>query len=398
MNLYQATVFLYALFAFPYYLYRYGFRGIKTYFQRWRLPKKTIDGCYWVHAVSLGEVKLALSYIALLKRNAPDTPIALSTSTPTGFKLAQKHEDITSFMFPFDLLFLQRRVIERLNPKHFFITEGDLWFGLIHLLSQKKIPISVINGKMSMSSYKMYRRFRNFTEDYFSQFYAVSAQTPFDCWAFRHLGVAKERIQRFDNLKLQSLRLQLTITKKTRPFILSLVSTHPHEEQLLLDALYPLFLQESQLQIIVIPRHPERFSSVDGLLKKYYALSSNNRSSTRSRLHLWDKMGQLDKVYALSSIAIIGGSYVAVGGHNITEPLPFQTIPVTGPYMHKQRSMLKWALDKKVIKQCSLEELPTLIKCYMNCSDSLTGMQEQILNVLGSHQYPEQELLSFSLK
>lgn len=399
MYLYQFTLFVYALCAFPYYIWRYGMAGIHIYLKRWRLPKVNASNCYWVHAVSLGEVKVALGFISMLKEKDPHCPIVLSTTTQTGYHLAEKHgSELTPILLPFDLMFLQRRLINKVNPRRFFFIEGDLWFSLITLLNQHRVPIAIINAKMSMRSYRSYRFFGKYVSTCFSSIQSISAQTPFDCWAYNQLGSFKCNIKHFDNVKLHALQATPLIAKKRTPFIVSLVSTHPREEKLLLDALYPLFLEDNRLQLIIAPRHPERFSSVYSLLQSYYISASNTSSCMRSRMHLWDVMGQLNKVYAWSSICIIGGSFVPIGGHNIIEPLPYQALPFVGPHMNKQRSLLRWARNNAIVKQCNIKELPTFVKCYMQSSKSLVNMQQRIADVLQDYSYPKQELVSFSLK
>lgn len=339
---------------------------------RFQLPKiKRKKGTlFWIHAVSVGESKAAVPLIRELQKRNPKSQFVISTGTCTGLSEAKRSlPDLDShFRLPIDATWLMKPLVENLNPTHFFLIETDIWPNLLYSLKKNGTSSHLVSAKMSEKSFRRYKLFPAFAKSQMSYFDDICLQSEEyrKCFAPYYKG----KLSVTGNLKWDSIAIE-TPKNQNKKLTITLGSTHPGEEKLLLES-----LKNVPAKIYVVPRHPERFPEVAAIVKEY------------PNALLIDKMGVLCSYYAESDIAIVGGSFLpGVGGHNIFEPLAYGTPVIFGPHMWSQKEMTRLALESEAGAQCIAQELPETIEKMMGRGaagqkllQSLQGAAQKTLN------------------
>lgn len=342
----------------------------KSFFKRFGMGVPKIDKkgkpLYLFHAVSMGEVLAAKPVIDQLKKEIPGFTFVVSTTTETGQERAKSlfPEAAAIIYWPFDFYFSVKRVFRRINPNYLILTEGDFWFGALTEAKRRNVQVSVINGKISESSSKRFAMFPAFSKKMFGLIDLYCVQSPLFASRFERLGVPKSLIVVTGNVKadvetrilgasdLAALKERFGIDKDD--FIVVAGSTHSPEEDLIVQSL------PEKAKLILVPRHPERFSAVYSLLCQkgisVARLSQLTESSSlkQNRVLLIDTMGLLIQCYQVADVAIVAGSFTEkVGGHNIVEPAQYGVPTLVGPYMFSQSALFESAKDMDAIIQVS---------------------------------------------
>lgn len=349
------------------------YRGILLLRLGFRFPDIVVDfnkENFWVHAVSLGEVKAAGAFIESLKKEYPEKRIYLSTLTQTGFLEAKKIPGIVSFILPGDLVipFLMKKI----QPETLFLVEGDIWPNMV--MSAKRVI--VINGKISQRTVTALR-YAPFLKRLLLEpicFWCVQSNLYAD--RLKQLGVAQEKIHVTGDIKI-SMRIA-----EDPPFFkrgVLLVSSHPHEENLFLES-----LDQRGEFLMIAPRHPARFDEVEHLLRSRnipYVCSKNISIANLEkkqleamflqqavRVLLINEIGKLPSYFKAAICTVVGGSFFpGVGGHNLIEPLLYGSFPLYGPF-----------IDKQLHLKALLHEWGLHFECNSN------NLQEKVLEILGN--------------
>lgn len=317
----------------------------------------------WVHAVSVGEVLACIPFLKALKKEFPSKKIVLSTTTYTGRKIAEERfaEADRLMYMPLDTGLCIKRAITSLKPELFISAETELWPALFYTLKEAGSRIVILNGRISNTSYKGYKRIRFIMRKVLANVDYHFMQTKKDAERIIEIGAARSRVGVMGNLKFD-----IEMDESGPPGwqdhikgdVFLAASTHKGEEEIILDA-YELTRdgaetkdvrqQASGLTLIIAPRHPERFDEVAAMLEKR-GLSYIRRSKIAQLLAAADKepqetdtifpeiilldtMGELSRVFSSVTIAFIGGSLVPTGGHNILEPAYYSKPIIFGPHM-----------------------------------------------------------------
>jgi 3-deoxy-D-manno-octulosonic-acid transferase len=308
-----------------------------------RLPDVEAGGI-WLQAVSVGEVEVARRLLEELDKRGESVPLLLSATTATGLALARRSmaDRLPVIPCPLDLSAAVSRVLEHARPGLVVLVETELWPELIHQTRQRGIRLAVVNGRISPDAFGRYRRVRALLAPLIDPIDLVLAREGADAERFAELGVRQEKIQVLGNLKYDLQRdtepLPWSSTARElaagRPIVVA-GSTMAGEETLLLDAVAELGSRGLEPFMVLAPRHPERFDEVAELIQ-----NRGIRSLRRSRLAtptegvdllLLDTIGELARAYQLASMAFVGGSLVATGGHNPLEPAVWGVPVLTGP-------------------------------------------------------------------
>lgn len=326
----------------------------------------------WIHAVSLGEAKAVIAFVQEAQKNYPHASIVVSSITETGFdEVAKSMPFITThFFLPFDFSWMIRPLVATIKPHLVVFVEGDLWPNFLEAVKEYGAQTLLINGKISERSLKRYLLFKNYAYDVFSKLDHCCLQNTCYQQCFQRLNVPMQKLSITGNIKFDIPRPKLSpqelITFKTslglsaQCRIITIGSTHPGEEELLLKVLKPLLEQDPDLKILLAPRHPERFRQVEQLLAQhvpYATWSSSARSKIDAKVILIDTLGMLMECYQIAVLAIVGGSFVDIGGHNLLEPAEYGVAVLFGPYIYKQREFAHLALQEGIGFQVSLEAL-----------------------------------------
>ncbi|WP_319548308.1 glycosyltransferase N-terminal domain-containing protein [Desulfogranum marinum] len=315
----------------------------------WGLPiihqqhpyKQTI----WIHALSVGETTSALPLVKGLRAEYPDALIVFSTTTRSGQTLAdtiiKPHADAV-IAAPLDFLLTINLFIRSIQPDIFILTETDFWPNWLFLLNRQSIPTVLVNGRISQESFIRYRRFAWFFKPLFSGFTVLSMQTANDCQNLQKLGITSSKIHTLGNLKLDTLLLKESLpdtdVSQLKQYygllpdapVLICGSTHDGEETILFNVFARLKNTFPELQLIVAPRDIGRSGELLELAHSYNFRCAQKTSLALDApydLLILDTLGELAAAYQLADAAFIGGSLVALGGHNPLEAAVF-AIPV----------------------------------------------------------------------
>ncbi len=331
-----------------------------------------LDRPVWMHAVSVGEVKAISGLLEELRKAYPDKNFVISTVTETGNKIAKslvQEKDFLTYL-PLDLSFIVRIAINKINPSLFILAETEIWPNLISCLYKKKIPITIVNGRISDSSFKGYSVIKFLLKPILNKISLFCVQTQVDAERFSALGVSQEKIKVSGNLKFDikrdyapacrqagilkkdctdcRLKLGLLLDEK----LLAAASTHPGEEEIILGVYKELLAEFSNLRLLIAPRHPERAKEVEKIIIRYGFNPTRisglaGEPVNRQTVFILDTIGQLMDYYAISDIVFVGGSLLKKGGHNILEPASLEKPILFGPHMFNFRDIADLFLNNK---------------------------------------------------
>src|SRR5215207_491242 len=322
----------------------------------------------WLHCVSVGETQAARPLAQRLKHEFPHHALVVSTITLTGQILARdvfRNQAASVFYFPFDWRWTVRRTLNVVNPTVVLIMETELWPNFLSECKRRRIPVAVVNGRISRQSFRRYRLIKSFLRRVLSSLTIAVMQSETDAKRLEELGMPKEKLFTAGNLKFdaelanelggktEELRTRFAFDS-TLPLILG-ASTHAPEEQIMLESIQKL-RQKQPVRLMLAPRHPERFNEVASLLQKSglsWTRRTNppNPNDANATVILLDTIGELPATYALAQIVFVGGSIVDKGGHNVLEPAAAGVAVVTGAHTHNFHAIVDLMLEAHAIVQ-----------------------------------------------
>jgi 3-deoxy-D-manno-octulosonic-acid transferase len=320
-----------------------------------RVPGPTI----WVHAVSVGEVRAAAILIPRLMQRWPHLPIVITTTTPTGARQVRElfADRVTHCYLPFDLPGAVRRFLDRVQPSAGIVMETEIWPVLFCECHRRGIPLTIASGRLSPRSTPRYRRFRGLLREVFAGDITVAAQSAADAERYVSIGANPARTLVAGNIKFdlevptevrttgQALHEQIGAS---RPVWIA-GSTRDGEEALLLDAHSRVLMAFPAALLILVPRHPQRFAAVEALLARrgirFATRSSHGSVTSGTTVLLVDTLGELLAFYASADVALVGGTLVPVGGHNLLEPAALGLPVLTGPHVFNAPDVARALLD-----------------------------------------------------
>ncbi|MDB6118404.1 MAG: 3-deoxy-D-manno-octulosonic-acid transferase [Verrucomicrobiaceae bacterium] len=320
--------------------------------KRGALASLPIDNRLWMHAVSVGEVGVARKLIAALLKHSPERGIVLTTTTPTGYRLAEEIEQafpgrVVALYSPLDLRPVARRMLDQLQPRHIVLVEAEIWPNLLSEATKAGIPVTLVNARLSPRSERKYLRFRNIIAPIFQMLRHVCVQEPEDVARWAALGVDPERIILTGSVKydpqgsapdaeqVQRFEALLSSTSLSgRPLLLA-GSTHAGEEKEMAKIYQELKVKHPTLGFLIVPRHYERGPEVQAELLSLGLTSQlrSNYSPGRTNILIIDSTGELKAWQELATIVIIGKSFLAEGGQNPAEAVMAGKPVVFGPHM-----------------------------------------------------------------
>jgi 3-deoxy-D-manno-octulosonic-acid transferase len=345
---YQFVAMLAMILAAPFLLMQRGRHYLRTIpgrlaFYGGPVPHSPV----WLHAVSVGEVGVAATLIQALP---PEQPLLVTTITPTGQERAQDllGDRAAISYLPYETDLAIQPFLRRFGPRSLILVEGDLWPLLLARVKRRRLPVAVVNGRISDRSFRRMKRLRPLLGPLLGRVDRFAVQTDEDRRRLIELGVSAERVRRTGNLKFEpsevepqpSLESRLTELAAGRQILIA-GSTMHGEESLVLDSFGQLGGGKRAL-LVVAPRHPERWNEVEDLLKRRdleVLRRSQWTSGERPDVVLLDSLGELAALYRVADAAFIGGTLVPTGGHNPLEAARFGVPTVVGPSMENFREI-----------------------------------------------------------
>lgn len=295
----------------------------------------------WLHAASVGETNAVLPLIEELRRRAPERRFLLSTGTVTSAQLARERlaaVDIHQFA-PLDAPQAVARFLEHWRPDLAVLTESEIWPNMLFRCFDTKVPIALVNARMSQRSYLRWRRNKAAARPLFSRIRLILAQNERLARRFRELGGRDVRVA--GNLKVDAPALPTeaaalsALRQQTsgRPILLA-ASTHPGEEEIVLKAHRKIKAALADVLLVLAPRHPERGPELVEMAKTAGFTTTRRQAletvSPETDVYVADTVGEMGLLYSLADVAFIGGSLIEHGGQNPIEAIHFSTAVLTG--------------------------------------------------------------------
>lgn len=325
----------------------------------------------WFHSCSMGETKALKPLVEACDKN-----VSISVITNTGFEEAKKlSSDVRYLPFEFWLLFWVKR--------HDFLVvmEAELWFMMFFAAKLRGTKTVLINARISDKSVASYEKNSWFYKIIFSNIDFVFAQTEVDKQRLSNLGA--KNIEVIGNIKITSLPQVTKQFIKPNEFVITLASSHKNEEDLILQS-----FQKEFGKLIIVPRHPERFDEVNSQIADF----AKDKEITYSRFScsnnldadivLFDKMGELINIFAISDGVILGGAFENIGGHNPIEPAFFNAVLISGKNIFNQKALFEAVKDYYLIDNNEIEWYLKNIKSLKKSSIMKQGDITKIIGVI----------------
>lgn len=383
--------FLYSFFSFFLYIIALPFLALFSFKTKYKdsLParfflwnnKPLKSHGIWFHSCSFGEAK-AIKYLA---DELPKDMLRMSTTTHTGFKVIEEYTKESRYL-PFEPL-----LFGWLKPqKALVVMEAEFWYLLFALAQSRGAKTLLINARMSDRSFPKYEKIGWLYRQIFKHIDEVYAQTAKDKERLESLGAKNVLVT--GNIKLAHLPGVTKEVKKPSNLVLCGASTHEREEALILDAFAAFKKEHPKAVLLLVPRHPERFTKVAKMMEDFadeYHWTTQRYSENQvlsSDIVLVDTLGELVNMYAISDIVILGGAFEPIGGHNAAEAAQFGCKIISGKHYFNQKDIFDAIEGIAVVEASNLSRRllqhgllkPTVIKS----KSDITPIIESLKSVL----------------
>ncbi|HZJ37633.1 MAG TPA: glycosyltransferase N-terminal domain-containing protein [Chthoniobacterales bacterium] len=330
--------------------YRYKFGQRLGFYDREVRARLSSHSSTWIHAVSVGEVAIALKLAAKLRELDPEFFCVLTTTTTTGFAFAtsKRRNEMEVLYSPLDFWPVMRRAYSAIRPIRVVLVEAEVWPNLAAEARSRGVPLALVNARLSKRSEQRFHRFLFLVRPTFRCLDLVCVQEPEDVERWIALGVSRDRIRDIGSIKYDPAETQINSTvpfqvlqifriDESRPILFG-GSTHAGEETILGEIYQRLRAQFPDLALIIAPRHVERVNEIKAVLERLGMNVRRRCEAETERLSspdclLLDSTGELQDWYAVASIVFIGKSLTAHGGQNPVEPILAGKPVLFGPHM-----------------------------------------------------------------
>lgn len=346
----------------------------------------------WLHAASVGEVMAALPLIEALRLKYPRLPLVISTFTATGAQVARSQlpKDIEHVFLPIDWRGAVTRFVRHLRPRCALIMETELWPNLYAACNQQGIPLLIVNGRLSARTSRTRGGVRRLYAATLRRVDAVLARSAQDRAAFIRMGALPEHVRVIGNIKFApaSAHHHPAPAPLARPYVLA-ASTHADEERRI--ATLWCDLDTAGRLLVIAPRHPRRRDEILKALSPLHmsiaVRSANAPVTDATRIYLADTLGELQNFMAHAELVFMGGSLVAVGGHNILEPARVGKPIVFGPHMHNFTYEAQIFLAARAAIQVHSDaELAQVLKRLLNAPQERRALGEHARQLMEQAQ------------
>lgn len=365
----------------------YGWKEKLGFFTSPELGEKVI----MYHGVSVGEVIALENLIKKTKETFPDYKLVVTTGTKTGQEIAhKKYAEIADYItyFPFDIPFCVNSFLNKIKPSVVLIAETELWPTFAHRCKKRNIPLYVINGRISDSTYKSYKLFSLFFKQILKFYSGIYTQSEYDNQKLINIGANPDNTEVMKNLKFDVKKSPDKIDMGSGRIIIA-GSTHQGEDEIVINTFSDLKKEFPDIKLLLAPRHLKRASHAAELAEKTgmpFGFRSSNDNFNDKDIIILDTLGELSKMYQICDFAFIGGSFNKTGGHNPLEAVVYSKPAISGPSIHNFRDIygiLSRTKAGKVVKT------PDELKLYMHkllsdkefyaqaCKDCVTVFNDQ---------------------
>ena len=370
---------------------------------RARLSQSHAKRPTWLHAVSVGEVMIALKLARQLRMLQPDVSCVLTTTTTTGFALANKNAPpwIEVMYTPLDFWPVMRRAFSTIRPTKILLVEAEIWPNLAAKAHAQRIPLVLVNARLSRRSEKRFRRFRFFVAPTFRLLDLICVQERDDVYRWTTLGVERSRIKYTGSIKYDPIGLDdradideaggLAAVNPERPVLFG-GSTHRGEEEILAKVFARLRQKFPSLCLFIAPRHVERVREIQAQLEALplrvrLASEATNHNKAEVDCVLLDTTGDLRRWYSIATVVFIGKSMTTHGGQNPVEPIIARRPVVFGPHMENFVTLAVTLVSKEgAIQVHDIASLERTIENLLGDAEARQRLVRNARDVLDQHR------------
>ena len=357
----------------------------------------------WVHAVSVGEVMIAMKLIRAMRDEDPASSFVLSTTTSTGFKLAARAKCpwLEPVYNPLDFYFTARSAVRAIRPKMLILVEAEVWPNIVCEARAAGAKVVLVNARLSSRSERRFKAARWITAPIFNQLEVLCLQEPEDIGRWSSLGVERKRLVVTGSIKFDESTADSRAPRDFSPVLRALGvpdgapvflggSTFEGEEALLAGTFLELRKKYPSLFLILVPRHFERASGVASQLEKSglrVALRTQPPPAEPPDLLLVDTTGELRDWYACATVVFMGKSLCAKGGQNPAEPVAAGVPVVFGPNMQNFSTLSRQFLRHQgAVEVADAESLRAAVARLLDDPELRTSMAANARKCLQVHQ------------
>jgi 3-deoxy-D-manno-octulosonic-acid transferase len=371
-------------------------RGIERWSERWGQltpPQKARFGSgvwWWVHAVSLGEVKAIEVFLREIPKQS-GAKVLLSLVTPEALSWAAENglaDEVIAA--PIDLPWVVRRAFAAVKPQLFISVESEFWPNLLREAKRSGARVALVNGRISAHSYESYKQISFLLPALWENFDLLAVRQHEDASRFTDLGVPQRLVHVTGNLKydmpLPNRRNGTSAADQHLTIVVG--SSREGEEKELLTITEKLKTRLPQLRVIWAPRHIERINEIEALFAARAVPCARKSVNPATRVSdvLWDTMGDLLDAYKQADIAVVGGSFVPKGGQNPIEPAALSVPVVFGPSMENFHGIAEVLVQQGGAQQVTLPELEHCLGELLEQSDKRQAMGQRARRAVESRQ------------
>ena len=349
--IYESILLIFIIFSPIFFLIRIvsGKEDPKRFLEKLCLypSSQKINKTVWFHGASIGEINSIIPIVKSLEKNKKIDKILLTSSTTSSASVVKKYKfkKTIHIFYPIDTNYLTNKFIRYWKPQIALFIDSEIWPNMIKNLNKNKIPIILLNGRITKKSFLRWKKFPNFSKEIFSKISLAMPQNYETVKYLKNLGVKKVKFE--GNLKYfgQSKKIIDKNTKKIfkNRLIFCAASTHYSEELFIGKIHKELKLKYNNLITILIPRHTNRSKSIandlESLNLKIITRSSKRKISKNTDIYIVDTYGETSKFYGLSNVTFVGGSLVPHGGQNPLEPARMGSYILHGPNIQNFREI-----------------------------------------------------------
>lgn len=361
--------------------------------------------CRWMHAVSVGEVNVARKLIGELLREEPGIPVVLSVTTSTGYAVAceKAPPELTVIYSPVDLALVVGPVFARIRPRQFILVEAEVWPNLVRVMQQAKVPVVLVNARLSPRSEGRYRFFRWLVAPVFGMLDRVLVQEPEDVARWEAIGGRPGAVQVTGSIKFDQLGQAASAPERvesfrdllrqafggTLPRVVLVASSHAGEERAIAEIWQGIRQDFPEVRLLIAPRHAERRAEVLAAVEALGWMAALRSALPVDRVPdvlIVDSTGELRDWQALAEVVVIGKSFLAKGGQNPVEAIAAGVPVVAGPHMENFAAMMRLLRNADGVCQVDdLSGLADVLREYLTDRPEALAMARRGKDALGRH-------------
>jgi len=351
------------------------------------------DGAHtWIHAVSVGEINIALGFIEAYREQNPDALFVLSTNTSTAHAIGKEKLAACDVLiyFPLDMPFIMKKAFNAIHPLKLILVECEIWPNLIREANRRGIPVALINGRISDSSFRGYSKLRAFIRCLLPMIDPICVQGRQDAERMLAMGARPEAVKTLGTAKYDlplpaadaDALARAVLQQAGIPgdaLILLGGSTWPGEEEALCKIYKTLREKHPELFLVLVPRHAERRDEVVGAIEgQGLTCSLRSQGASFADVLVIDTTGELMSFYAAADVVFVGKSLCEHGGQNPIEPALFGKPIVVGPNMENFPSVMDDFLSANALRQ--VDSFPPTPEGLRQASQALEKTLSDLLN------------------